>query len=103
MDSEAVTSHKIQCDAVDAVPQTRGRRSIFKDVAKVPATSPTNHFHAPHAMAEVQGRGHGCAVGRLEEAWPTAVAFEFGSRIEQWRPTSHADVHAVFVVEPEFT
>ena len=82
VEMEAFASHEIEGDAIDAIPEARGGRAIFKDVAKVSSTSPTNHLHAPHTMAEIKGSGHRCAVRRLEKTWPSAVALEFGSRIE---------------------
>lgn len=100
---EAVSPDEIEGNAVDAIAQTSGRGAIFEHVPQVPATSPTNHFHASHAVAQIDVSRHATTVRGLKEAWPTAVAFEFGPRIKQLGAACHADVHAIFVMQPEFS
>ena len=100
---DAVPRDKVQRDAVDAIAQSSGRRAVFKDVAKVPATRVAHDFHAAHAVAQIHALFHACGGRGLVEAGPSAVAFEFGPRVKQLGAAPHADVHAVFVVKPKFT
>jgi hypothetical protein len=71
-------------------------------VTEVTAASVADNFHAPHAVAQIDMLPD--AFGRCwsVKAGPPAVAFEFGSGIEEMRSAPHADVDPVFVVQPEF-
>ena len=100
---EAVSPDEIEGNAVDAIAQTSGRGAIFEHMPQVPAASPTDHLHAPHAMAQVNVGCHASTVRGLKKARPSAVAFEFGPGIKQLGAASHADVHAIFVMQPEFS
>ena len=98
---DAVPRDKVQRDAVDAIAQTRGRRTVLKDVAKVPATRIAHDFHAAHAVAQIHALFHTRGGRGFVEAGPAAGALEFGPRVKELDATSHADVHAVFVVQPK--
>ena len=100
---EAVSPDAIEGNAVDAIAHTSGRGAIFEHVPQVPATSPTNHLHASHAVAQIDVSRHATTVHGLKEAWPSAVAFEFGPGIKQLVAACHADVHAIFLMQPKFS
>ena len=51
--SDTVPWDEVEGHTVDAVAQSSGWWAIFEDVSEVSAASLANHFHAPHAVAEV--------------------------------------------------
>src|SRR4029079_16236813 len=69
------TGLEIQGDAVDAVPQSRGRRAVVEYVTKMATAAAAVHFRARHAVAAIRGRADG-AIERREEARPAGAAFE---------------------------
>ena len=70
-------------------------------MAKVAPARIAHDFHASHAVAHVEVGSHARGGGGLVKAGPAAVAFEFGPGVKQLGATPHADVHAIFVVEPK--
>ena len=74
----AVSRHKIQGHAVDAIPQPGRRWSIFEDVTKVASASTANDLHSAHAMTQVDPFIDAIGACGLVEAGPSTAAFEFG-------------------------
>ena len=75
----AVSRDKIQRDAVDAIPQSRWRGAVFKDVTEVASTSIADNFHSSHAMTQVHAFVDAIGTSRLVKAWPATAAFELGA------------------------
>ena len=98
-----VSRHKVQGHAVDAIPQSRRWWSIFEDMPEVASTSVADDLHPSHAMTQIHPFIDALGSRGLIEAGPATAALEFGPRIEELRPTSHAHVDAIFFVEPELT
>ena len=46
VEMEAFASHEIEGDAIDAIPEARGGRAIFKDVAKVAPAAAADRLDA---------------------------------------------------------
>src|SRR2546422_5742780 len=72
---------KIHRNAVDAVPQMRGRRAVVEHMAEMAAASAAVHFGAGHAVAPVD-RGFDRSLHRIVEARPAGAAIEFLLRHE---------------------
>ena len=74
----AVSRHKIQRHAVDAVAEASGLRPVLEDMPEVAATSVAHDFHSADAMAEVHAFVDAIGTCGLVKAGPTTVALEFG-------------------------
>src|SRR5258708_29222567 len=72
---------KIHRNAVDAVPQMSGRRTVVEQMAEMTAAPAAVDFGAGHAVAPV-GRGFDRALHGIVEAWPAGAAIEFLLRHE---------------------
>jgi len=65
-----------QSDAVDAVAQSGGRRTVLEHVAEMPAAAAAVHLGARHAEAAVDGGRDGTLEG-LKKTRPAGAAFKF--------------------------
>src|SRR5260370_24175307 len=73
---------KIHRNAVDAVPQMRGRRTVVEHMAEMTGAPAAVDFGAGHAVAPVR-RGFDRALHWIVEAWPAGAAIEFLLRHEE--------------------
>src|SRR6516165_8737252 len=80
--SSGSIGQKFQGYAVDAVAQSRGRRSVFEDVAQMSAAPPAMHFGARQQQQVVGGGTHRVRQ-RPIEARPAGLAVVLGLRREQ--------------------
>ena len=69
---------ELQRDAVDAIAQMGGRRSVFEDMAEMAVAPAAMHLGADHEMADVAACLHR-PVDRIEKARPTGAALKFFS------------------------
>ena len=71
----AVSRDKIQGDAVDAIPQSRWRGTVFKDVTEVASTSIADNFHSSHAMTQVHAFVDAIGSSRLVKSLASRCCF----------------------------
>ena len=74
----AVSRHKIQGHAVDAIPQSRRWWSIFEDVPEVASAGAANDLHPSHAMTQIHPLIDAIDACGLVKAGPATAALEFG-------------------------
>src|SRR5215831_13662221 len=90
----------ISGDAVDAIAQSSGRRSVLEDMAQMPAAALAMHFRA-WQQQQVVGGGADCVRQRPIEARPTGLAVVFGLRGEQRKIAARAGKRALALLVVE--
>src|SRR6185437_9878258 len=92
--------NEAQGDAVVAVAQAGGLRTVVENVAVMPAAFRAVIFGARHDELAI-GLGREDAGNRREKAWPAGAAFELHRGGEKWQRAPGAGEHAraVLVVE----
>src|SRR5262245_4948596 len=91
---------EVQGNAVDAVAQSRGRRSVLEDMAQMPAAASAMHFRAWQQQQVVGGGADGVRQ-RPIEARPTGLAVVFGFRREQRKIAARAGKRALALLVVE--
>src|SRR5499427_3743238 len=91
---------EFQGDAVDAIAQSSGRRSVLEDMAQMPAAASAMHFRA-WQQQQVVGGGADCVRQRPIEARPTGLAVVFGLRGEQRKIAARAGKRALALLVVE--
>src|SRR5437899_11128657 len=98
--SSGSVGQKFQGCAVDAVAQSRGRRSVFEDMAQMSAAAPAMHLGA-WQQQQVVGGGADRVRQRPIEARPAGLAVVFGFRREQRKIAARAGKRALALLVVE--
>src|SRR5215510_6135415 len=98
--SSRSVGQEFQGNAVDAVAQSRGRRSVLEDMAQMSAAAPAVHLGAWQQQQAVDGGADGVRQ-RPIEARPAGLAVVFGLRGEHRKITTRADKRALALLVVE--
>src|SRR6266481_2357654 len=98
--SSRSVGQEFQGHAVDAVAQSRGRRSVLEDMAQMSAAAPAMHLGA-WQQQQVVGGGADRVRQRPIEARPAGLAVVFGFRREQPKIAARADKRALALLVVE--
>ena len=75
---------EVEDDAIDAVAQSGGWRTVVEDMSEVGFAPSAHHFGAVHAIGVVGRVNDTAFTNRLVEGRPATAAFKFGIAYKQW-------------------